>query len=513
MVHYLHMTQIRALALLTLLVAISACASVPLDYPKERSVAIVDTSDTRIARDVAEWVEAYDDLSGFYPLVEGMDSFGARLYLIGAAERSIDLQYFLMKDDIAGRILAAALLRAADRGVRVRFLLDDVFTTVGDESLARLNQHENIEVRLFNPVARGGSGLLNFLSDFKRANRRMHNKSFTVDNQVTIIGGRNIAAEYFELKTEAEFLDFDILAVGEVASDVSETFDLFWNHEHSIPMAAFADKFDPAEFDDWRRNVEEQFQAADETVYKRAKTTALVTELISDKQLLFPSTYEVVTDDPDKLVNRIDEEQQVLVNYLTEIAEQAKSEVLVVTPYFVPMKTGVEFWRKLAATGIRIVILTNSLASNNHTAVHSAYAKYRRPIVEAGIELYEARVDAVGEKVDANAPDVLTLHTKAIIVDRETLFVGSLNLDPRSIEINAEMGILVTSAEMVGELATLVLEDLDEFAYRVEFDESGKIRWRGMIDGVEVIETKEPQTTSGQRFKAFMLKIVPDSQL
>lgn len=503
----------RILIVLWLSLAISACASVPFDYPREDSFVIADTSNTSLGREVAEWTAAHSGLSGFYPLLDGMDSFGARLHLIDVAERSIDLQYFLMKNDIAGRIIAAALLRAADRGVRVRFLLDDVFTTVGDETLARLDQHKNIEVRLFNPVARGGSGILNFLSDFKRANRRMHNKSFTVDNRVTIVGGRNIAAEYFELKTDAEFLDFDMLAIGEAARDVSKTFDLFWNDKHSVPMAAFADKFDPADFDDWRRNVEDQFQAANSTVYKRAKISVLVTELLNDDRSLFPATHKVVTDDPDKLVTQISEKQQTLVNYLTKIAEEAQSEVLVVTPYFVPMQAGVEFWRNLAATGVRIVIVTNSLASNNHTAVHSAYAKYRRPIVEAGIELYEARVDAVGEKVGAETPDVLTLHTKAIIVDRETLFVGSLNLDPRSIEINAEMGMLVNSPDLVGELAGLVLEDLDEFAYRVELDDNGNIRWRGTIDGVEVVETKEPQSTAGLRFKAFMLKIVPDSQL
>ena len=502
------------IALVTVLcIALSACASVPFDYPKEHSVAIADTADTTIAQNVAEWTEAHDGLAGFYPLIEGMDAFGARLYLINAAERSIDLQYFLMKDDIAGRIVSAALLRAADRGVRVRFLLDDIFTTVADEVLARLDQHENIEVRLYNPVARGGALYLNFLVDFKRANRRMHNKSFTIDNQVTIVGGRNIAAEYFELKTGAEFLDFDMLAIGKVAADVSVTFDLFWNHEKAVPMAAFADKFDPEDFEEWRRDVEEQFRAADKTVYKRAKSTTLVAELVADIRPLYPSTYDVITDDPDKLVTDIEQEQQAVVNYLTEVAADAKSEVLVVTPYFVPLKSGVEFWRDLAAKGVRIVILTNSLASNNHTAVHSAYAKYRRPIVEAGIELYEARVDAVGAKADADMPEVLTLHSKAIIVDRETLFVGSLNLDPRSIEINAEMGILVNSSELAGELADLILEDLDEFAYRVELDESGKITWRGTIDGVEVVETKEPQTTGGQRFKAFMLKIVPDKQL
>ena len=242
-------------------------------------------------------------------------------------------------------------------------------------------------------------------------------------------------------------------------------------------------------------------------------SSRLVAELVDDIRPLYPSTYEVVTDDPDKLVNPISAEQQALVNYLAEIAEEASSEILVVTPYFVPLDSGVEFWRNVAAKDVRVVILTNSLASNNHTAVHSAYAKYRRPIVEAGIELYEARVDAVGENVDKDSPDVLTLHSKAIIIDRETLYVGSLNLDPRSVEINTEMGIVINSPELAAEIAELVLEELDEFAYRIELDENGKVSWHGKIDGVEIVETKEPQTTGWHRFKAFMLKIVPDKQL
>jgi len=503
------MMRIRTFGLIGLVLALSACASVPFDYPRQESHAFADTSGTMIAGDVAEWTAANDGMSGFYPLLEGMSSLGARLRLIAVAERSIDLQYFLMKDDIAGRIVSAALLRAADRGVRVRFLLDDVFTTMPDETLALLNQHENIEVRLYNPVARGGSGYLNFVTDFRRANRRMHNKSFTVDNQITIVGGRNIAAEYFELKTEAEFLDFDVVGIGPVAADVSTTFDRFWNHEKAIPVSAFADDVDADQYTAWRAHVEAQFRDADKTTYQRAKYDTLVTDLIDDNTLLFPSAYEVVTDDPEKLQTRIADEQQVLVNYLGQLAVNAEKEIIVVTPYFVPMPRGVEFWRELASSGLRVVLITNSLASTNHTAVHSAYSKYRRPIVEAGIELYEARVDAVG----AAEAEALTLHSKAIIIDRKTFFVGSLNLDPRSVEINAEMGIVIDSPEMAGKLAHMVLEDLDEFAYRVRYDEKGKISWSATIDGVEVLETKEPQTTWGRRFTAFLLNIVPDHQL
>ncbi|MDH3714561.1 MAG: phospholipase D family protein [Gammaproteobacteria bacterium] len=507
------MKRLRFAILAALCIAIGACASVPLDYPKEHSVAIADTSDTTIATDVMEWTDAHNGLSGFYPLVEGMDALGARLYLIEAAERSIDLQYFLMKDDTAGRIFSAALLQAADRGVRVRFLLDDVFSTVGDETLARLDQHESIEVRLYNPVARGGIPLLNFVADFKRANRRMHNKSFTVDNQVTIVGGRNIADEYFELKSDAEFLDFDVVAIGRVAADISATFDAFWNADSSVPMTAFAGKFDPDDFNAWKAALENDFRRADQSVYAAAMESELINDLVDDRISMHAATYEVITDDPSKLVTRISEEQQTLVNYLADVAKEAESEILVITPYFVPLDDGLAFWRSLTARGLRVTVVTNSLASNNHTAVHSGYSKYRRAIIEAGVELYEARVNAVAKPAGADGPDVLTLHTKAVVIDREKLFVGSLNLDPRSIDINAEMGILVNSPEMVAGLAGTFLEDLPEFAYRVELDERAKIIWRGNIDGVEVVETTEPQTSGWLRFKAFLMKIVPDSQL
>ena len=472
------MRLLRSLVLVAHLAVLAACASVPFDYPKEHSVAIAGTADTTLGREVNEWTAAHSGLSGFYPLIEGMDAFAARLHLVEAAEISIDLQYFLMKDDTAGHILAAALLRAADRGVRIRFLLDDVFTTVDDEALIHLDQHDDIEVRLFNPLARGGVKFLNFAFDFKRANRRMHNKSFTVDNQVTIVGGRNIADEYFELKTEAEFLDFDVIGVGQVAADVSDSFDVYWNDDHAVPIAAFAKNVDPKSFDAWRAEVENDFQDAHQSAYARAMTSGLIADLVNDTIPMHPANYRVIVDDPGKLTAEISEEHQALVNHLVEVAEEADSEIIVVTPYFVPLESGVEFWRSMTDKGLRVVILTNSLASNNHTAVHSAYSKYRRPIIEAGVELYEARVDAVSEQPGTDAPAVLTLHTKAVIIDRDTLFAGSLNLDPRSIDINAESGVLVHSPELVGGLVDLLLEDLPGFAYRVELDESNKLTWR-----------------------------------
>lgn len=493
----------------------TGCAAISFDQPKDSSFAITDVSQTTLALEVGEWVAENDDLSGFYPLVSGSDALGARLHLIESAESSIDAQYFLMKFDTAGKIFAGALLEAADRAVRIRLLLDDVFTTASDEVLSVLDEHSNIEVRLYNPISRRGIFALNYLGDFERANRRMHNKSFTVDNRATIIGGRNIADEYFELKQDGKFLDFDILAIGPVASEVSNTFDSFWNHSHAIPLEYVAKGTKPDLVDVNREAIYDEYARAQDSVYADATNSTLTSDLYDDVVRMYPASADVITDSPSKLETGVDTEQQALVNHLAQIVDRAESEVIVITPYFVPLSSGIEYWRRVAGRGVRVVIITNSLASNNHIPVHSGYAKFRRPILEAGVELYEIRADAVDNSMseEGAAPGSVTLHTKVVIIDRELLFAGSLNLDPRSIEINAEMGIVVGSPEMATALARIAMDSLPEMAYRLELDADGKLRWRATIDGVEVIETSEPLSSSWRRLKAIILRVVPDSQL
>ncbi len=505
------MKERHILALLFALL-LSACATAPFDYPRESTYAIDPEAPTRLKAVVDEWRAAHDGPSGFYPLIDGMSALGARIRLIEAADKSIDAQYFLMKGDTAGQVFTGALLDAADRGVRIRFLLDDVFTTVEDKELDLLDAHPNIEVRLYNPVSRRGISALNFLGDFRRANRRMHNKSFTVDNQVTIVGGRNIADEYFELRPEGEFLDLDVIGFGPVAADVSAQFDSFWNHERALPIAALSSKFSAEELAAARLEVMDEYANVGDSVYEEARTTELITELANDRRILYSANAEVITDEPEKLVSEIAREQQVLVNRLHEVVSAAESEVIALTPYLVPGDQGVAFWRSLAERGVRVVIITNSLASNNHTAVHSGYAKYRKPLLEAGVELYETRADAVTPGAGV-APEALTLHTKGLLVDRRRVFIGSLNLDPRSIEINSEMGLLIDSAKLGEDLATGVDQRLPEITYRLELDERGRLAWRATIDGEEVVETSEPLASGGKKFTAFLLKILPDSQL
>ena len=504
--------NLRRLLIFLAVLGLSGCATAPFDYPRESSVAISPTEETSLRRRAESWVAENPGPSGFYPLISGHDAFGARLRLMEAAEKSIDAQYFMMKGDVAGHVFAASLINAADRGVRVRFLLDDVFTTASDEELELLDAHPNIEMRLYNPIARRGIGTLNFLADFKRANRRMHNKSFIVDNQIAIVGGRNIADEYFELNPKGVFLDLDVIALGPVAQQVSEEFDEYWNDSRTLPMAAFASRFSAEDLIQARAEIDETMRTVVDSAFNAAIDSQLLHDLVDGRQALYSAEAELITDHPEKLTHEVATEQEVLVQRLQAVISAARKEVIVFTPYFVPQDAGVALWGSVVSNGVRVIILTNSLASNNHTAVHSGYARYRKPILDAGVELYEARADAVDHS-DGNQAEKLTLHTKAMIIDREIVFVGSLNLDPRSVEINSEMGLLIHSSELGEELAASALQIIPSIAYRVELNSKGKLQWRATIDGEEVIETSEQLASGWRKFLAFLLKVVPESQL
>lgn len=504
----------RTLILLFLALSFSGCATVSLEGPKLHSKTIIDTADTRLGEGVSEWVTTHGGLSGFYPLHQGMDALGIRLRMAEKADKTLDLQYFLMKDDTAGLVMMNALLKAADRGVRVRFLLDDVFTTVRDRGLLLINQHPNIEVRLFNPISRFGSSMLNFLGDFKQANRRMHNKSFTADNHISIVGGRNIADEYFDLKTESVFVDFDVIAVGPIVTDISASFDQFWNHSRAVPMDQVATNNADEDLETVRADIAEEFDGIYDTVYKQALESKLFKEIKEDRQLLFPAQAWVLADSPDKLITEISEEQMRVATDLRDMLYTAEKEIIFISPYYVPGIGGVQMLHDLVENGVRVIILTNSLASNNHVAVHSGYARYRKGVIQAGAELYEARANAARKLSGGDKnPETLTLHTKAILIDRRYLFVGSMNLDPRSIEINAEMGLLIDSHEMIADITKDLDQSLADTTYQVLLNEKGQLEWHGRIDGEQVIETKEPLTSSWLRLKAWFMKIAPESQL
>jgi len=506
----------RLIVLLILQLAIAGCVSMPLDHPKVPSTALTDTADTYLANESATWRDGQLQGNGFYSLSKGQDAFGARLVLMNRAERSIDAQYFLMKPDNAGLVFTEKLMEAADRGVRVRLLLDDIFTTVDDGYFSFMNAHPNIEVRIFNPVSRKGLYLLNYIGHFSLANRRMHNKSFIVDNQAAIVGGRNIAVEYFQLETTGEFIDFDMLATGPIVRNISDSFDTYWNNELAVPMEALSGKPGQKLIEQDEKAVRQLMEKAGDSIYADAINSSLMRQFSADELDPYMAKARMIVDDPSKLRAEISEEHQIVATEIAEVLDQAKQEIIIFTPYFIPGKSGIEFVRKLRDKGVRIVVVTNSLASNNHTAVHSAYASYRKDLLKAGVELWEARANAsviTVESDDTTLTSPLTLHTKGILIDRRQVFVGSLNLDPRSIDINTEMGLLIESEPLVSGMTDRVQTNIPRIAYRLQLDDNGKISWHATIDGQDVVETKEPLTSWWQRFTAWVLKIAPEQQL
>jgi putative cardiolipin synthase len=500
---------------LTILILVAGCASAPLDYPKEASYALEDTSDTREAFKALEWLGGRTDVNGFYPLSKGFDAFGARLALMTVAEASIDAQYFLMKPDDAGLVFADKLLEAADRGVRVRFLLDDIFTSVEDVDLAMLDSHPNIEVRIFNPIARKGIYAFNYLGHFSLANRRMHNKAFIVDNQVAVVGGRNIAGEYFQLETTGEFIDFDMASAGPIVREVSREFDTYWNHKLAVPMEALFDETDQEKIRQARESLMREMTDAGDSIYADSINTPLMQKIFAGEIPPYIAEARLLTDKPGKLLADVSDDQKIVVNAMVEAMLSAESEIVIFTPYFIPRKRGIELIRELRAKGIRVVVVTNSLATNNHTSVFSSYKTYRKDLLRVGVELWEARADAAKITTPDGETELehLTLHTKGIMIDRKRIFVGSLNLDPRSIDINTEMGLLIDSPELGELLHNNAVTGIPTIAYRLKLDDNDKITWHATIDGKQVVETKEPQTSGWRRFSAWFLKIAPEKQL
>jgi putative cardiolipin synthase len=494
---------------------LAGCASVPLDTPKTPTYALVDTQETLLAKDAADWLSEQPGTNGFYPLSQGLDAFGARLALIGAAERSIDAQYFLMKPDSAGLVFGEKLLAAADRGVRVRFLLDDIFTTVSDKALATLDAHPNIELRIFNPISRKGSESLNYLGNFSLANRRMHNKSLTMDNVVAVVGGRNIAEEYFQLEESGEFIDFDMLVAGPIVQAVSASFDDYWNHALAVPFDVLYRESDPEKIAQNQTILEQLMADKGNEVYSRSISTELMQAFFAGTLPPYHADATFFADTPQKLLEKVSDDQKILAANVRQALSEAEKEIIIFTPYFIPRKAGIEFIEQLRAKGVRITILTNSLATNNHTSVHSSYASYRKDVLRAGVELWEARSNAV-VKVNADGEEEveqLTLHTKGILIDRRKIFVGSLNLDPRSIDINTEMGVLIDSPELAALLSDNAHKLIPTFAWRLELGDNNKITWHADIAGEGVVTTKEPLTSGWKRFQAWFLKIAPESQL
>ncbi|MFA3920173.1 phospholipase D family protein [Ruegeria hyattellae] len=491
--------------------ALAACAPKVRTYEKTVTTAQQPHSNSALGRAANRLGDPKDGRSGVKLISDGEQALVSRLVLAAEAEQTIDAQYYLLHNDPTGHLFAASLLRAADRGVRVRLLLDDIDTSSYDAMTAALDHHENIEIRLFNPFWRDQSLLFAGLTDFKRINRRMHNKSMTADNVFTIVGGRNIGAEYFLAREEMNYADLDVLAAGPVVSEVSQSFDAYWNSEFSVPAHVVVGKPEAFSLSDARQRLDELVEEAKQTQYGAALRKSAKENFSDDALSLDWVMARLYADPPSKTAGK-ENADPILASQLLPYFEDAKSEVNIVSAYFVPNNSGVKWLTALENRGVDVKVVTNSLASNDVAPVYAHYAKKRRALLRGGVELYELRPDAyqVHQRGINWANSRSGLHSKAFAIDDRYLFVGSFNWDPRSVNINTEMGILIDAPTLTTQTMGALDEALPAYTYSVTLEDAGQLKWRTRNEDGTISEyDAEPTGSTWNHIVSGFLSILP----
>jgi cardiolipin synthase C len=475
------------------------------------TVAVAPAEGGILAERIGHAEAAHPGQSGFRLLSDGSEAFAVRIQSARLATQSLDVQTYIWRADLTGAYLGEALLDAADRGVRVRLLLDDLDARARNDGLAALAAHPDVEVRMFNPwvtrkgtLSQAGEGALSF----KRINRRMHNKSWIVDNRVAIVGGRNVGDEYFGAGEDVNFVDLDFAMLGPVVRDVSESFDRFWNSPSAYPMEVLdPDGVNEAALERLRTALAVRATEAKESRYAIAlRGDDRVKQMIAGEwPVEWSSKYQFVSDDPAKVTMKKRDVKRTHVGVaLVPMIQAARERVAVISPYFVPGKDVTAIFTRMAGDGKSVRVLTNSLVANDVSAVHGGYSRYRRPLLKGGVGLWELKPAGGEGSSSLFGSSGASLHTKAFAVDGEKLFVGSYNLDPRSTWLNCEQGVLVEDAVLARQLESLFEEYIGgAHAWRVTL-EGGDLRWS---DGRETFDT-DPKASAWQRFQAWMTRVL-----
>ncbi len=509
---------LRRIQVALLAALIGGCAQLPPRAAGPDDVAIAVAEGGELDRKISPAEARNPGQSGFRLVKEGTEAFVVRMQSAQIATRSLDVQTYIWHADMTGIYLAGQLLESADRGVRVRLLLDDLDARAKNDGFAALSAHPNIEVRMFNPfvtrkgtLAMAGEGALNF----KRINRRMHNKSWIADNRIAVVGGRNVGDEYFGAGDEVNFVDLDFAMIGDVVRDASASFDRYWNSPSAYPM----ETLDPegvsdeslSRLRDWL--AKKTGEMATSRYAEALRGDDLVQRMLAgDWPMQWSAKYEFVSDDPAKVTMKKRDVKRTHVGVtLVPMIQEAEAQVTIISPYFVPGEEVTAGFVKAAGEGKAVRILTNSLVANDVAAVHGGYSRYRKPLLKGGVQLWELKPVAGGaQNSSLFGSSGASLHTKAFAVDGKSLFVGSYNLDPRSTWLNCEQGVLVEDAVLARELEALFETQVaGSHAWRVTL-EDGDLRWS---DGERQFSS-DPDASGWRRFQAWATKVLHlDAQL
>jgi len=513
---------LQFLALAALAAVAGGCATLRTDVVKQPSTAIAPTVDTPSTRYVHAEVTAHGGQSGFRPLISNTNALMSRIVLTDHAEHSIDLQYYIFANDATGRLVAQRLLTAADRGVRVRILLDDLDIATEDHLLNALDVHPNIEVRLFNPFRIRNRSVFSkmgqFLLEGRRLNRRMHNKSFIVDSMQAVIGGRNIGDAYFDAGDEIHFRDLDVIAIGPVVPRISSMFDAYWNSDSAFPVTAYrSEQATEQDLAHLREALAKDAREFAESDYAQALAEDLPNGPSAERKgEWYWGAATLVADDPDKVDPEQDGRTLRILPQIKAMLDAANQQALLVSPYFIPGKGGTRYLTGLARRGVAIKVLTNSLAATDEPEVHGGYARYRRPLLEAGVDFFELRPASGQPQQSAHGTSSgVSLHAKTMVVDHRLVYVGSMNLDPRSRLLNTEMGVIVDCpalAESIGRFFERATSPANAFHVVLERPQGSRrpqMRWLA-TDGDRTLRyDRDPGVSTLTRMRVTLMRILP----
>ena len=506
-------------------ITVTGCSTLPkhkIESIPETTLQ-VDTAQTTLAQIIQPLQEQHPDLTGYLVLFEPLEALATRLSLIDKAEKRLDLQYYIWDNDKVGALALHALIRAADRGVKIRLLIDDNNAKSTEGIFLALAQHPNIEVKLFNPYRFRKYRALDMILDLKRINRRMHNKSFIADHQVALIGGRNMTNQYYNVSDNYQFSDVDVMLVGTAVKDISHSFDEYWSHEYAYKVQEVVNQSaHHLSYESLKRQLDEHYKRVTVQNYLdlTSNSQAIDSLMSRDIQLDWVKA-EVVKDSPDKIKSKAKKKEHLNFQLIQHL-EQPEKNVDLISAYFVPEKKGAKMLTDLAKDGVKVRVLTNSFKANDVAVVHAFYGKYRQNLLEHGVQLYEFLPALNKNDLDKNTEDLAkkakvsikglsrsSLHAKLMALDEKQVFIGSFNFDPRSAYLNTEIGVLLNSPPLAQAVHTTMDENLSKYAYKLVLDANKKITWQRQTPQGPVIYTKEPRMKWWQRAGIKMLSWLP----
>ena len=509
----------------SLIVGIPACTTLPKQTPQPIEYAFdTETKQTSLAQIILPLREQNPNLTGYHVLYDPLEALAARIHLIDKAEKTLDLQYYIWDNDKIGSLALHSIIKAADRGVKVRLLMDDNNAKKMEGIYLALDQHKNIDVRLYNPYRFRHYRAMDMVLDLKRINRRMHNKSFIADNQIALIGGRNMSNQYYNVSDSYQFSDVDVMLVGSASDEIVHSFDEYWNDDYAFPVKKIVNpRHYSLRFDSLKQQLEQHSQNISVQNYLDLATRSHAFENWLNSSIQFDWVKaEIVSDSPSKIRSKAKKEQHLNFQLLNRL-EKPEQSVDIISAYFVPEKKGEKMLSELAQNNIQVRVLTNSFKANDVFLVHAFYGKYRKNLLKDNVELYEFLSVPETENLNANTEEIAekakvslkglsqsSLHAKLMAIDQKQVFIGSFNFDPRSAYLNTEIGVLLDSPNLARAVHQTMDQNLSKYAYKLVLDANNKINWKiKRQDGSIKTYLKEPKMKWWQKAGVKVISWLP----